>query len=53
MGFFGGDYDVVKLGMFGFDETVLERVDLDEAQRFIDHNSGVFGSSSYKIVKRW
>lgn len=50
MGLFGGDYKVVKVGLFGFEETV----DLDEAKRFIDDNSGFFGDgNTYKIVKGW
>ncbi|MBT1176908.1 hypothetical protein [Bifidobacterium callimiconis] len=54
MGLFGGDYKVVKVGLFGFEETVLENVDLDEAKRFIDDNSGFFGDgNTYKIVKGW
>ena len=55
MGLFGGDYKVVKVGMFGIEETVLENVDLDEAQRYIDDRAGfLFGDgNTYKIVKGW
>jgi hypothetical protein len=53
MGLFGGDYKVVKVSFFGTEETVLDNVDMDEAKKFIDKNSGFFGDgNTYKIVKK-
>lgn len=54
MGLFGSEYKVVKVGLFGYEETVLEGVDLNEAEEFVDRHSGLFGDgNTYKIVKMW
>ena len=53
VGLFGGDFRVVKVGLFGVEETVLDNVDLDDAEKFVRDHSGFFGDhETYKINRR-
>lgn len=53
MGFFGGNYRVVKVGAFGGETVVLDGVSREEAERYVREHSGLFGDGSYVIEKRW
>lgn len=56
MGLFGNDdYRVVKKGgLLSHDQVVLDRVSLEEAERYVDSKQGIFGGdgNTYVIENR-
>lgn len=52
MSFFGGNYQVLKVGAFGGETVVLDNVTRDEAERYVRDNSGAFGAGDYRVVEK-
>lgn len=51
MGFFGGNWQVVRAGAFGGETVVLDGVSRDEAERYVREHGGVFGGGDYRVVE--